>query len=42
MRHEAHSIVARVDQIMSLCDDLEAKLALSQTDSERLMESENH
>jgi len=32
-------IVARVDQLMSLCDKLEAGLMRSQADSERLMEA---
>jgi hypothetical protein len=32
-------IVARVDQLMSLCDELEAGLMRSQADSERLMEA---
>jgi type I restriction enzyme S subunit len=36
---EQRRIVARVDQLMSLCDELEAGLARSQADSERLMEA---
>ena len=36
---EQNRIVARVDQLMSLCDDLEAGLRCSQADSERLMEA---
>ncbi len=32
-------IVARVDQLMSLCDALEAGLLRSQAESERLMEA---
>jgi len=32
-------IVARVDQFMSLCDELEAGLRRSQADSEKLMEA---
>jgi len=32
-------IVARVDQLMSFCDKLEAGLMRSQADSERLMEA---
>jgi len=36
---EQHRIVARVDQLMSLCDELEAGLAHSQADSEKLMEA---
>jgi len=35
----AHRIVARVDQLMSLCDELEAGLMRSQADSERLIEA---
>jgi len=31
--------IARVDQLMSLCDKLEAGLLRSQADSERLMEA---
>jgi hypothetical protein len=37
--NEQRCIVARVDQLMSLCDELEARLARSQADSERLMEA---
>jgi len=36
---EQNRIVARVDQLMSLCDKLEAGLMRSQADSERLMEA---
>ena len=32
-------IVARVDQFMALCDELEAKLKQSQTDGEILMDA---
>jgi hypothetical protein len=32
------SIIARVDQLISLCDKLETGLMRSQEDSERLME----
>jgi type I restriction enzyme S subunit len=32
-------IVARVDQLMSLCDELEIGLMRSKADSERLMEA---
>ena len=34
---EARRIVARVDQLISLCDMLEAGLMRSQADSERLI-----
>ena len=36
---EQHRIVAKVDQLMALCDDLEAKLDQSQTDGAKLMEA---
>jgi type I restriction enzyme S subunit len=39
---EQRRIVAKVDQLMALCDDLESKLAQSQTDGEKLMESVVH
>ncbi len=32
-------IVAKVDQLMAICDELESKLAQSQADSEKLMEA---
>jgi hypothetical protein len=35
----SHRLVARVDQLMSLCDELEAGLMRSQADSGRLMEA---
>ena len=34
-----HRIVARVDQLMILCDELEAKLARQQKDGAGLMEA---
>jgi type I restriction enzyme S subunit len=36
---EQHRIVAKVDQLMKLCDELEAKLIKSQTKSEKLVEA---
>ncbi len=36
---EQRRIVAKIDQLMSLCDSLEASLARSQADGERLMEA---
>ncbi|MDO9068448.1 MAG: restriction endonuclease subunit S, partial [Deltaproteobacteria bacterium] len=36
---EQHRIVAKVDELMALCDQLEAQLATSQTDSRRLLEA---
>jgi len=36
--HGECRIVARVDQLMSLCDEFEAVLLRLQADSERLME----
>lgn len=36
---EQHRIVAKVDELMALCDQLEAQLAATQTDSRRLLEA---
>ena len=36
---EQHRIVAKVDELMALCDQLEAQLSQSQTDSRRLLEA---
>lgn len=36
---EQERIVAKVDQLMALCDDLEAKLRLAEADSEKLMDA---
>ena len=36
---EQHRIVAKVDELMALCDQLEAQLTQSQTDSRRLLEA---
>jgi type I restriction enzyme S subunit len=36
---EQHRIVAKVDQLMGLCDQLEAQLTTSRTDSRRLLEA---
>jgi len=39
---ERRRIVAKVDQLMILCDDLESKLKQSQTDGEKLMTAAVH
>jgi type I restriction enzyme S subunit len=39
---EQHRIVAKVDELMALCDRLEASLAEIETDSRRLLESVLH
>jgi type I restriction enzyme S subunit len=36
---EQHRIVAKVDELMALCDQLEAQLSTTQTDSRRLLEA---
>jgi type I restriction enzyme S subunit len=36
---EQHRIVAKVDELMALCDQLEAQLTITQTDSHRLLEA---
>lgn len=36
---EQHRIVAKVDELMALCDQLEAQLTRTQTDSRRLLEA---
>ena len=36
---EQHRIVAKVDELMALCDRLEAQLTTTQTDSRRLLEA---
>ena len=39
---EQHRIVARVDELMTLCDRLEAQLHIAQTERHRLLESVLH
>lgn len=39
---EQHRIVAKVDELMSLCDQLEARLTTSKTEASRLLESVLH
>ena len=39
---EQHRIVAKVDELMALCDQLEAQLSTTQTDSRRLLEAVLH
>jgi len=36
---EQHRIVAKVDELMALCDQLEARLTTAQTEASRLLES---
>jgi type I restriction enzyme S subunit len=39
---EQHRIVAKVDELMALCDQLEAQLTTTETDSRRLLEAVLH
>ncbi|MGC9217473.1 restriction endonuclease subunit S, partial [Acidithiobacillus sp.] len=39
---EQHRIVAKVDELMALCDQLEASLTKAQTETSRLLESVLH
>ena len=39
---EQHRIVAKVDELMALCDRLEASLAATEADSRRLLEAVLH
>ncbi len=39
---EQHRIVAKVDELMAVCDRLEAQLTTTQTDSRRLLEAVLH
>ena len=39
---EQHRIVAKVDELMALCDKLEARLSTAQTETSRLLESVLH
>jgi type I restriction enzyme, S subunit len=39
---EQHRIVAKVDELMALCDRLEAQLTTTQTESRRLLEAVLH
>jgi len=39
---EQHRIVARVDELMALCDQLEAQLTTAEADSRRLLEAVLH
>jgi len=36
---EQHRIVAKVDELMALCDQLEAQLTTTETDTRRLLEA---
>jgi type I restriction enzyme S subunit len=39
---EQHRIIAKVDELMALCDRLEAQLTTTQAQSRRLLESTPH
>jgi type I restriction enzyme S subunit len=39
---EQHRIVAKVDELMALCDQLETQLTITETDSRRLLEAVLH
>lgn len=39
---EQHRIVAKVDELMGLCDRLEAQIGITEIDSRRLLESLLH
>ncbi len=39
---EQHRIVAKVDELMALCDQLETQLTTTQSDSQKLMEAILH
>lgn len=39
---EQHRIVTKVDELMTLCDRLEAQLTTTQTESRRLLEAVLH
>ena len=39
---EQHRIVAKVDELMAVCDQLEAQLTTTQTDSRRVLEAVLH
>ena len=39
---EQHRIVARVDELMALCDQLEAQLTATEADSHRLLDAVLH
>jgi type I restriction enzyme, S subunit len=39
---EQHRIVAKVDELMAICDQLEAQLAAKEAGSQRLLEASLH